>query len=259
MGRAHVARGPPDAHDRQDAYPCSGRRPTMTRWNPISPTLYSFDERLEGTCIRRSLALVLPDGGTLVVSPNVLTPEAGHASLAALGQPTILAAPNQYHNAGLRPFSTRYPGATCVSTPDARTRLAKRTGLAFSDLAYLRERLPRHVEVLEPPGMRNGEFFLRVADPGGVTWVVGDAFFNYPVFPPGWFGWFLDWTKGGTGLAIGNSFLYIGLRERPAYVQWLLLQLAADNPTTLVPLHGEPLHSPDLPAAIETIVRSRVK
>ncbi len=205
-----------------------------------------------------AFAMRLVDGSLAVLSAPPSPGEGEVAELEALGQPSVLLAPNHYHNLGLRGFVERYPSALAVSTAKARPRLLAKTGVATKGIEALAERLPPGVRVLVPPGTRQGEAWLRFATPTGVAWLVTDAFFNVTPLPQNPFGWFLWLTRGAPGLRIGGTFLAVGLADRREYYPWLAEQLLVDQPTTLLTAHGEASRDPELWRELGEIARGRL-
>ena len=98
----------------------------------------------------------------------------------------------------------------------------------IQSLSLLKAELPEYAEVLEPPGTKNGEVWLSVHTKKGRAWVVTDAFFHMPDHAPGIVGLFLRLTGTTAGLRIGSTFLWVGVRDRKAYRQWLLQELETE-------------------------------
>ncbi|MBM4369909.1 MAG: hypothetical protein FJ102_27110, partial [Deltaproteobacteria bacterium] len=149
----------------------------MSAWQAVEgvPGLWCRARVTGGVPMWNSFAVRLVDDSLAVISAPP-SPGAGElAELEALGQPTVLLAPNHFHNLGLRGFSERFPGAVAVSTPLARPRLLAKSGVATGGLEALAERLPAGVSVVVPPGTKQGECWLRFDTPSGVAWLVTDA------------------------------------------------------------------------------------
>lgn len=191
-------------------------------------------------------------GRTMVVGP---IPQASPEALAATA-PAWLVAPNQYHNLGLKKWSAKH-GSTMHAASSALGRVRKVAKVDATALTAIP--LPGHVSFLTPPGTKNGEVWVRVAGKDGVTWIVGDAFFNVtPTTPNTFEGWFLSLSLGGPGLRIGQSFLWVALDDPRAYAYWVLDQLVADKPVRLIPSHGEVIEGPELWSQLAALVRARV-
>lgn len=205
----------------------------------------------------RSVAVRLTDGSVAVVSPLMNTDDDGHRALADLGGASVLVAPNHFHWMGLAQYRERYQ-ATLVGSPVAAVRIGKKSGLALGPVEALAERLPAHVAVLAPDGLKNGELWLRVATARGIAWVVSDAFFTLPKTPTGGYGAFCRLTGTSPGLRIGTTFKVVGIADRPAYKKWLLARIERDAPRILVPSHGEVLEDDALPARLRALVEQRL-
>lgn len=232
----------------------------MSNWQPVEgvPSLARFIRFDAGVPMFSSLALPLHGGGSLVVSALPSDHEDDYAALEEIGSPTMLLAPNHYHNLGLKPFCKRYPAAMAVSSDEARPRLVKQTSLPVGSLEALTERLPPGVSILQPEGLKQGEVWLRFETPQGIVWAVCDAFFNVMPVPTSVFGGFLWLTQGAPGLRIGGTFLAVGIRDKQRYSGWLHAQLLADRPIGLLPAHGNPVFAQDLSDQLAEIVRRRV-
>jgi hypothetical protein len=234
--------------------------PTIGDWERAADgaPLYSLPLHDQGFSWRTG-ALSLGDGGTLLYSPTPKLGDAAHAALLPLGgPPAILLAPNQFHHLGLPEYLDRYPGARAVASERARKRIARKSRREIGSIDSIRERLPTGASVLEPPGLKNGEVWLRVEAPAGVIWMVGDAFFSLPRNGPGALGFFLRATGTTPGLRIGSTFLWFGVREKKAYREWLLAQIAEDTPRTLVTSHGEIVRDADLPDRLRELGETRL-
>lgn len=221
-------------------------------WVEHAAGLWFSDRMTAGSGPLRQVALRLADGELVVVSPIGSTPEPAHEALLEIGKLSLLLAPNFFHNLGLKRWIDRHPHAVTVATEAATPRLRRKTSVPIHAIDRLRERLPPHVTLIEPPFTRTGEVWLRVEGPDGVGWVVCDAFFNFPDLPRGVIGWFIAATFNGPGLAIGGTFRVLALRDRLAYAAWLRAQIEADRPAWIAPSHGDLILGPKL---LERLIR----
>ncbi len=140
----------------------------------------------------------------------------------------------------------------------AARRLARKERGRFAPLSDIAGVLPAGAELLSPPGLKNGEVWLRIASGDRVTWVVSDAFFNLAANARGFMGLVLRATGTAPGLRIGRTFTLLAVGDTAPYRDWLLERIAADRPTTLVPGHGAVLADADLPARLDALVRARL-
>ncbi|MCC6648215.1 MAG: hypothetical protein IT374_21925 [Polyangiaceae bacterium] len=184
-------------------------------------------------------ALTLPSGGLLVHSPT-RADGAPHPGLDALGRPEVLLAPNHFHHMGLPAYRARYPGAVAVTSDGARPRLTRQGHADLAPLDAARERLPRGARLLECRGVKTGEVFLSLEAGGERVWIVCDALFHVTRPLTGVLGAALRTLKTSPGLCVGQTFLWLALRDRRAYLGWLREQLAAERPATILFSHGAP-------------------
>ncbi len=230
-------------------------------WTEIdgAPGLRTIERVVRGGWSLRSFALVLPDGGTLVVSPTASLGEEAHRAIGEIGAPKVLLAPNHFHHLGIPEWRKRHPGSMVVASSLARERLStKQPDIELRPLEEANGLLPDGVTFLEPPGTKTGETWLRIETNAGVAWLVSDAFFHLLRDTSGFTGMMLRASGTVPGLRIGSTFLWLGVRDRKRYASWLLDRLAKDAPRTLVVGHGEPVTGDDLAARLRALVETRV-
>jgi hypothetical protein len=223
--------------------------------------LYSIEHLPKNGFSLRTTALRLSSGGLLVLSPTRNLGDVAHAALARHGKPDVLLATNHYHHLGLDEWKQRFPDAKVVASEGARNRVAgKHRALTVEDADdVVRERLPPHASLMCPPGLKNGEVWLRVETGAGVAWAVTDAFFNMPVSPRGLAGLFLRMTSTVPGLCLGSTFRWVGVRDRDTYRAWLLERIAHDKPRILIPAHGAVVvNDAELPEKLTDLAHTRL-
>jgi glyoxylase-like metal-dependent hydrolase (beta-lactamase superfamily II) len=219
--------------------------------------LWAIEKIADGFYLRTTL-LILPNKKLILVSPARGLGDAAIAQLQGFGEPRFLLAPNHYHHLGLGEYAGRTPGAIVVASDVATPRLRSRVPVPIQSLSLLQAELPGYAEVLEPPGTKNGEVWLSVQTKRGRAWIVSDAFFHMPEHAPGLVGLFLRLTGTTAGLRIGSTFLWLGVRDRTTYRQWLLEKLATAPPDLLVPGHGDVLEDKRLGERLSSLVRERL-
>ncbi len=231
-----------------------------TGWQPldVGTPLWSFERCDKAGWSLRTIALPLAPAKLLVVSPIRGLPEEAFTGLAALGEPATLFAPNHFHHLGLAEWRARFPGVRVVASEAALPRLRAKSPVPFEPLAALAAALPANVRFLEPPGLKNGEAWVRVQGAGGVVWVVSDAFHHVVEPVRGVEGVLLRALGIVPGLRIGTTFKLLAVRDRRAYREWVLEQLDADRPTALVVGHGEAVKGPALAEQLRALVQSRL-
>ncbi len=233
----------------------------LTGWERVLPgtPLWSIERKDARGFSLRSVAVELRDGGLAVFSPIRQLDGDALTQLAALGPVRFLVAPNHFHHLGLATWRERHPNARLVCSAVARPRLARNTHLEPEPIEALSVALPPMVQVLLPPGLKNGELWLRLRTPDWCVWVVSDAFFHIPTLPKGALGLFCRVTGTAPGLRIGGTFLALGVGDRQAYREWLLRRLEDDRPLALVPGHGDVLVGDDLAARLAHLSSVRLR
>jgi|SRR5579883_2991670 len=207
------------------------------------------------------ILVTLPGGGVLVHSPTWID-DATFASVEAVGTPRVLFAPNHFHHLSLRRFHERWPEARVVAGAVAIPRLQKLGHAAVTHVDAVTDLLPAGARWLEAEGTRAGETLLSLPrDDGGAagrTWIACDAFFHVERRVTGLAGVALRALKTTPGLAIGQTFNWVALRDRAAYRAWVLAALERERPTELWMSHGDRVARADLPEVLGELVRRRV-
>lgn len=199
----------------------------------------------------------LPSGGVLVHSPTWID-DSTFSTVEAVGTPRILFAPNHFHHLSLRRFHDRWPDARVVAGSVAIPRLKKKGHDSIEDVNTVIDMLPPGSRWLECAGTRAGETILSLPRDDGRTWIVCDAFFNVSRPVTGAAGVVLRALDTTPGLAIGQTFNWVALRDRPTYREWALAALDRERPTELWMSHGDTIARADLPEALADLVRRRV-
>lgn len=227
-------------------------------WLPVDERagLFALEKVVASGWCWRALALRLEGGEAALVSPVKGTLERSRESLAPIGRPTFALAPNHFHFLGIA--EARTPQLTCVASAVARPRLETKCGHVFEPLDALRERLPAGITLLEPPGLKSGEVWVRAQTERGVAWAVCDAFFNVNNPLSGTMGFMLRATSTAPGLRIGNTFHWLVLRDKKAYRRWLEERIAEDAPRILIPSHGDVIVDDALPDRLRELVARRL-
>jgi hypothetical protein len=203
---------------------------------------------------KRMYVLRLPDDSLLVHSAIDLGHD-GVEQLKAMGDVRWLFAPNHFHHLGLRPYLSAFPKAKAIASPVAARRLRGK-GYPVESLGSLDLPLPSGARFLMCEGTKTGETFLSWPTPDGLAWLVCDAFFHVETLT-GPTGWLLRTLNTGPGLAVGQTFLWLGLREPHAYQAWLEETLRHDTPRHVLFSHGRPL-TLAAPNALADLVRARL-
>lgn len=203
------------------------------------------------------LVVRLPGGGTLVHSPTWID-ERTCDIVERVGVPEVLFAPNHFHHLGIGRFRARYPDAVVVAGTQAERRLARKGHAGLVDVATVSSRLVAGAHWLRCEGTRNGEVWLSLPGDAGPTWITCDAFFNVLRPITGVMGVLLRSLHTTPGLCIGQTFLWLGLRERATYRAWLLAALDEERPRRLLLSHGEVVTLDDASQPLRALIAARL-
>jgi hypothetical protein len=108
--------------------------------------------------------------------------------------------------------------------------------------------------VLQPDGLKHGEIWIRIQTRRGMAWVVSSTLVNYTNIPPGLAGW-RYWIRGlGPGLRIPFLHKMTSIEDKGHLRSWIFERIREDRPSVLIPLHGLPIMSPDLPRRLRAFV-----
>ena len=229
-----------------------------TRWEQVAGSpVWTRSYRIPGLMCR-SFAVKLEDGRFLVGSPG---PDmAGSFEEELGGEVGFLLAPNSFHHMGLKGWRETFPDAAPVAAPGAHKRLKKKGHAELAGLEAARALLPGGVELVEVPNNRVGEAWLTAeVEGGGRVWVVCDAFFNNARMPRKLSRKVLvKALRSGPGLSISRLFSWGALTGRGAYRSWLMERLQRDQPTALVPNHGEILIDPELTPKVAEVIKAHL-
>ncbi len=199
----------------------------------------------------------LPGGGLLVHSPTWLGDDT-FDRVAAIGEPRILFAPNHFHHLSLGRFRARWPGAVAVASDVAIPRLRSKGHDGVLPIDTVAGLLPAGARWLPCEGTRAGEAFLSIEDGGERTWIVSDAFFNVERPVTGVTGFALRALGTTPGLRIGSTFLWLGLRDRPAYKRWISHALSRETPAKMLFSHGVAASGAHLAERLTAEVEARI-
>ena len=216
------------------------------QWQDLTPDgavrylKYSF-----GLGKANSLALRLDGGAWLVVSPpRDASPEV-FDRLGKDGGVAALVAPNAYHNLGQKPWRERFPDAVSYAPAGALPRLAKKApGVPFQPLDALVPKLPSHIAIVAPDGMKLPEVLLHATTGGATVWFSGDLISNTGKADMGLGGRIIfKLLGGGDGYRLNRVPAMVYVKDKKAWRASVKAAFEANPPTIVVPGHGDPVTS----------------
>ena len=230
------------------------------QWEPIDGEKQIWSAKYKvPSFLSRMVAFLSKNNKPLLVGPGARLIGTLPPELAQAGDPQLALLPNSYHWMGFDAWKVKYPHMKAVAAAGAIPRLKKKGCQHVHSLDLFKKVLPDNISLLVPEGLRWGEVWLRCQHPEGITWIVCDSFFNYSRLSNKLRARTLQKLfKAAPGLKISALVKYFLMKDRKIYKHWLFEQLAKDQPTTLVPAHGEILRDPDLPQKIKELVQQRI-
>lgn len=210
-------------------------------WTCLDPSaqLWAAEYRVPGfRC--RTVAAPLKSGGWVLLSPGGSLVDTLPEEMTRRGKVELLLLPNSYHHMGIDAWLARDPQLRVCAAEGAIGRVARQhPGVSIQRLEAVHSKLAPQVTLLELPATRIGEVWLRFQGEHGVSWAVGDAFFNIPKLPSSIPQRLIFQLLGSApGLRMSHLFKYGGIQKQAPFKEWVLAQLDRDNPVRLVPNHG---------------------
>jgi len=230
-------------------------------WHPVEgyPELFVGQYLVPGF-MSNSVAVQVGEKTWLVMSPGAGLLDDWSRICPDPDVEITLICPNSFHYMGVSDWLARFPEARVFASAKASTRLRKK-GLAqvqvISDSA---PRLPSDYFWRIPPGHRGGDIWLckrpsSRSRQGGV-WIICDSFLNYQRKSNRWLARTVQTlADAAPGLKLSRVIKWVLLDNRRAFRPWVLKELASESPSLLIPMHGEPLESPDIGVQLARIVK----
>jgi hypothetical protein len=206
-----------------------------------------------------AVAVQLPAGGFLVVSPPKHISPAELSGFAEAGGVLALVANNGAHYLGLGPWSKAFPSACTYAAPRAAARIRKKTPDAgkLAPVEGLTGSLGGSVALLAMDGDKIGDLLLRVRSERGTILYVSDMVANIPELPKNpVVRLIFKWSNSAPGLKLFTLFFTFFVSDAKAARAFLARELRADPPAVLVPAHGDVVVRPDITSLLVKMLGS---
>lgn len=216
--------------------------------------------------VSNSIAIQLCNNEALVISPgeSLLTPFLQHFNKDIK---LHIIFPNSYHHMGVKSWLERFNNVTLYASRLAAEQL-KNKGFSDHTILALEDTLPPlplGYQVLFPPGHKAGDIWLSKQSVNQETneifstWITCDSFLNYQRLSNQPIARFMQKLLGAApGLKMSQVVKWFILDNRKSFKTWALAQLKSDNPTTLLPSHGEVRHDAELSKSIRQVISQRL-
>jgi len=172
--------------------------------------------------------------------------------------------PNSFHYMGVAAWQDAFVNTHLYASQEAIPRLIEK-GVAANEndifnLAQNQPPWPQDYSVMFPPGHRGGDVWVKKQDTKSTnTWITCDSFLNYERVSNQPVARFMQkLLNAAPGLKISQVIKWFILRDKKSFKTWVLEKLKQDNPTTLIPAHGEINQSDQLTAQLERVVLTRL-
>jgi hypothetical protein len=208
-----------------------------------------------------AMAVALPGGKLMIVSAPVGLPEAELRELGACGEVIALLANNGTHHLGLGPSRKAFPKAVTYAAPAAAERIRKKGKEAgeLKPIDALQALLGDKVSVLAVDGCKAGDVIVRVKTERGTLLYASDFVANINRLPNSLlFKLVFRLTDSAPGFKVFKLFFRFFVKDRAAARDYLIRELEANTPTTLVPAHGDVITRADLTPTLVSMLRAAV-
>lgn len=227
---------------------------TLAEDPPVLVKEYSF-----GPGRANALAVGMPEGKWLIISPPPSLTRTEADAFAQQGGVVALVANNGAHHLGLGPSRALFPQAVTYAAPRAAARIRKK-GQDYGELETiekLRPLLGDRIAVVPVAGDKIGDVLLRVRTEKGVVLYAGDFIANMPQLPDKLlFRLIFRLTDSAPGLKVFKMFFTFFVADRKAACADLIRELEANPPAILVPAHGDVDSRADLGPTLLRMLRA---
>lgn len=171
--------------------------------------------------------------------------------------------PNAYHHMGVQSWLSAFPNAQLYASTIAIKQLAKKgfAAHAILSLEQTQPPLPQDYCILFPPGHRAGDVWIKKQQENEniSTWITCDSFLNYQRLSNQPIARLMQRLLGAApGLKISSVVKWFILDDRTRFKKWATERLLNDNPTTLIPSHGEVQQDHELANTLRQILEQRL-
>jgi hypothetical protein len=213
--------------------------------------------------VSNSVAIKVNENEYILISPGASLLENWPNDLKQANCKIHIIMPNAWHFMGVKAWQEAFSDVTLYASALAKDKLIEKGAFTKSDniqvLEHQQPPLPQGYAVLFPPGHRAGDAWVTKKLAGQCSWITCDSFLNYERLSNQPVARTMQKLLGAApGLKMSQVVKWLILNDKKAFKSWVLEQLKKDNPTTLIPSHGEVTHDSHLKEKIESMVTSRL-
>ncbi len=237
-------------------------------WYPLSthPEI-QFGQYIVPNFVSNSVAIKVSAKEFILISPGEPLLQAWLAKMGAGEADKIklhIIMPNAYHFLGVAAWQAVFPNTQLYASAAAVPILIEK-GVAkeSGEINCLEEKqppFPADYSCIFPPGHRAGDVWLKKQDtPEMSTWITCDSFLNYERMSNQPMARFMQrLLSAAPGFKISQVVKWFIMTDRKGFKAWVLQRLQEDNPTTLIPSHGEISQRDDLTEKLTSLIQNRL-
>jgi len=224
----------------------------------------SFGQYIVPNFVSNSVSIKISDTEYVVISPGEPLLSTFLIDRHSKDTKIHIIMPNAFHFMGVSAWQMRFSNTTLYASKKAKALLIEK-GVAKNenDILSLEDKqppLPENYSILFPPGHRGGDVWLKKQDTHhSSVWITCDSFLNYERLSNQPVARIMQKIlNAAPGLKISQVIKWFIFKDKKEFKLWVLDQLELDNPTTLIPSHGEIAKGEDLPNKLQLLVRQRL-
>ena len=232
---------------------------TPAGWTIIDrdAAVLTYDYEFTKGATSTTLAVRMPNGEMLLVSPPSKPSDEMIAELREFGEVGALLANNGFHHMGQADWRARFPDARSFAPAESLPRLKKKSTVEFEPISALLPLLGPNIGVRQVADTKHGESWLWAQIEGGYVWYLSDVLANMPSLPkPLMFKILFKITGSAPGFRVFNMALKFIVKDKKKTLRTLLEDMAANPPTVIVPSHGDILSQPGLATEARELVEA---
>ncbi len=215
--------------------------------------------------VSNSVVIKTSDSDIVVLSPGKTLLEAFPEAWRNEELCLHIIMPNSFHYMGVKTWQAAFPRHRLYASKGAIKRLVSQ-GVApsASEIIALETEqppLPFNYSILFPPGHRGHDVWLKKYDKDtqNSLWVTCDSFLNYQRMSNQPVAKAMQKLLGAApGLKMSQVIKWFILDNKAAFKDWALKQIENDQPTLLIPSHGELLASDELASKLASLLDARL-
>ncbi|MDP6968104.1 MAG: hypothetical protein QGG88_03210 [Gammaproteobacteria bacterium] len=235
-------------------------------WHPVigHPEI-RFGQYIVPNFVSNSVAIQVDKQEFVIVSPGAPLLSDWPAQWRTSETMIHIIMPNCFHYMGVEKWRTEFPNHALYTSKAAIPVLIKKGVVKDAQEIHALEDksppLPDGYSILFPPGHRGSDVWFKKYNKQTKTslWITCDSFLNYEKVSNQPIARAMQKLLGAApGLKISQVIKWLLLDDKKSFKNWVLVQIAKDKPTTLIPGHGEIAQNENLPDQLQALILNRL-